>query len=146
MNTQIDELLYNDSPNFSAQGAAIIKVGDSLNSSALSAGVAESFNKLKLFIEQLNSQIKPFKESLNKVLLQFKPLIDSIKTAGKYYVRFLSSKSKSIKEWVKALFPPFYLIVLRFLLPHKFSFNKHYKLPIFFLTLLSSVITPNAPN
>jgi len=146
MNTQINELLYNDSPNFSAQGAAIIKVGDSLNSSVLSAGVAESFNKLKPFIEQLNSQIKPFKESLNKVLLQFKPLIDSIKTAGKYYVKFLSSKSISIKEWVKALFTPSFLIASRFLSPPKFLTNKHYKLHSFFLTVLSSVITPNAPN
>jgi len=167
MNTQFNELLYNDSPNLSAQGAAIIKVGDSLNSSVLSAGVAESFNKLKPFIESLNKQnealqeaikpfteklekamqdLKPFWEMLNKVSSQFKPLIDSLRSVKRNYVKLLGCLYSRAKQWVKALFTPSFLISRRFLSPPKFFTNKHFKLHSFFLTVLSSVITPNAPN
>lgn len=72
---------------------------------------------------------------ISKVVNFFKPLVNILKSAP-----------SKIKYYVSALLPKPLLIARRYESPPRIYTDKHYKVLLPLLIVLSSVITPNAPN
>ena len=72
---------------------------------------------------------------ISKVVNFFKPLVNILKSAP-----------SKIKYYVSALLPKPLLIARRYESPPRIYTDKHYRVLVPQLIVLSSVITPNAPN
>ena len=124
-----NETLYNyvPSPNLATLGVAIKEITD----------------KLQPFIEQIEAQTKPFRDSLEVVAKFFRTKLNAI---SKHYVKFLQLARHKIKQGFSALLPKPLLIARRYESPPRIYTDKHYRVLLPLLIVLSSVITPNAPN
>ncbi len=127
--TLSNETLYNyvPNPNLATFGVAIKEMTD----------------KLKPFIEQLEAQTKPLRDYLE---VQAKTIRTKLNVITKHYVKFLKFARHKVKQGFLALFPKPLLIARRYKSPPRIYTDKHYKVLVLQLFLLSSVITPNAPN
>ena len=116
--TLSNETLYNyvPSPNLATFGVAIKEFTD----------------KLKPFIEQIEAQTKPFRTKLNAI--------------SKHYIKLLHFARYKVKQGFSALLPKPLLIARRYESPPRIYTDKHYRVLVPQLIVLSSVITPNAPN
>ena len=116
--TLSNETLYNyvPNPNLATFGVAIKEMTD----------------KLKPFIEQIEAQAKTFRTKLNAI--------------SKHYVKFLQFVRYKVKQGFSALLPKPLLIARRYESPPRIYTDKHYRVIVPQLIVLSSVITPNAPN
>lgn len=116
--TLSNDLLYNHVPN--------------LNLATLGVAIKEMTDKLKPFIEQIEALTKPFRTKLNAI--------------SKHYVKFLQFARYKVKQGFSALLPKPFLIARRYESPPRIYTDKHYRVLVPQLRVLSSVITPNAPN
>ena len=116
--TSNNDLLYNyvPNPNLATFGVAIKEMTD----------------KLKPFIEQIEAQAKTFRTKLNAI--------------SKHYVKFLQFARYKVKQGFSAFLPKPLLIARRYESPPRIYTDKHYRVVVPQLIVLSSVITPNAPN
>jgi hypothetical protein len=127
--TLSNETLYNylPSPNLATFGVAIKEITD----------------KLKPFIEQMEAQTKPFRDFVKVQAKTFRTKLNAI---SKHYVKFLQLARHKVKQGFSALLPKPLLIALRYESPPRIYTDKHYRVLVPQLIVLSSVITPNAPN
>jgi len=127
--TSNDDLLYNyvPSPNLATFGVAIKEITD----------------KLQPFIEQIEAQTKPFRDFLEVQAKTFRTKLNAI---SKHYVKFLQLARHKVKQGFSALLPKPLLIARRYESPPRIYTDKHYRVLVPQLIVLSSVITPNAPN
>lgn len=127
--TSNNDLLYNyePSPNLATFGVAIKEMTD----------------KLKPFIEQIEAQTKPFRDFLK---VQANTFRTKLKAISKHYVKFLQSARHKVKQGLSALLPKPLLIARRYESPPRIYTDRHHRVLIHLLIVLSSVITPNAPN
>jgi hypothetical protein len=102
------------------------------NLATFGVAIKEITDKLKPFIEQLEAQAKTFRTKLNAI--------------SKHYVKFLQVARHKVKQGFSALLPKPLLIARRYESPPRIYTNKHYRVIVPQLIVLSSVITPNAPN
>lgn len=102
------------------------------NLATFGVAIKEITDKLKPFIEQLEAQAKTFRTKLNAI--------------SKHYVKFLQLARHRVKQGFSALLPKPLLIARRYESPPRIYANKHYRVLVPQLIVLSSVITPNAPN
>ena len=130
--TLSNETLYNyvPSPNLASFGVAIKDITD----------------KLQPFFEQIEAQTKPFTNKVKLAFEQFKPLLNKLNTTTKHYVKLLKFARHKVKQGFLALLPKPLLIARRYKSPPRIYTDKHYKVLGTQLIILSSVITPNAPN
>jgi len=121
--------LYNyvPSPNLSTFGVAIKKITD----------------KLQPLIEQIEAQTKPLRDFLE---VQAKTFRTKLNVISKHYVKFLQLARHRVKQGFSALLPKPFLIARRYESPPRIYTDKHYRVLVPQLIVLSSVITPNAPN
>ena len=127
--TLSNETLYNyvPNPNLATFGVAIKEMTD----------------KLKPFIEQLEAQTKPLRDYLE---VQAKTIRTKLNVITKHYVKFLKFARHKVKQGFLALLPKNLLIARRYESPPRIYTDKHYRVLVPQLIVLSSVITPNAPN
>jgi len=127
--TSNNDLLYNyvSNPNLATFGVAIKEMTD----------------KLKPFIEQIEAQTKPLIDFLE---LQAKTIRTKLNARVKHYVKFLQLARYKVKQGFLALLPKPLLIARRYESPPRIYTDKHYRVIVPQLIVLSSVITPNAPN
>ena len=127
--TSNNDLLYNylPNPNFATLGVAIKEFTD----------------KLQPFIEQIEAQTKPLRDFLE---LQAKTIRTKLNARVKHYVKFLQLARYKVKQGFSALLPKPLLIARRYESPPRIYTDKHYRVVVPQLIVLSSVITPNAPN
>ncbi len=127
-----DDLLYafTPSPNLATLGVALKDMTD----------------KLKSFIEQIEAQTKPFRDAANLAFEQFRPILNKFNTITKHYVKFLKFAGLKVKQGFSALLLKPLLIARRYESPPRIYTDKHYRVLVPQLIVLSSVITPNAPN
>jgi thiaminase len=128
-----DDLLYTftPSPNVATLGAALKPHFDNFNS------------QLKPIFEQLDAQMKPLKEYVIKQANLIKTKLNAI---AKHYVKFLQLARHKVRQGFSALLPKPLLIARRYKSPPRIYTNKHFRVLVSQLIVLSSVITPNAPN
>jgi hypothetical protein len=100
-------------------------------------------DKLKPIFEQLDAQMKPLKEYLIK---QANLIRTKLNTTTKHYVKLLQLARHKVKQGFSALLPKPLLIARRYESPPRIYTDKHYRVLVPQLIVLSSVITPNAPN
>jgi hypothetical protein len=127
--TSNNDLLYNyvPSPNLATFGVAIKEITD----------------KLQPFIEQIEAQTKPFRDFVKVQAKTFRTKLNAI---SKHYVKFLQLARHKVKQGFSALLPKPLLIARRYESPPRIYTDKHYRVLVPQLIVLSSVITPNAPN
>lgn len=127
--TSNNDLLYNyvPNPNLATLGVAIKEITD----------------KLQPFIEQIEAQTKPFIDFLE---LQAKTIRTKLNAIAKQYVKFLQLARHKVKQRFSALLPKPLLIARRYESPPRIYTDRHYRVLVPQLIVLSSVITPNAPN
>ncbi len=127
--TSNDDLLYNyvPSPNLATFGVAIKEITD----------------KLQPFIEQIEAQTKPLRDFLEVQAKTFRTKLNAI---SKHYVKFLQLARHKVKQGFSALLPKPLLIARRYESPPRIYTDKHYRVLVPQLIVLSSVITHNAPN
>jgi thiaminase len=128
-----DDLLYTftPSPNLATLGAALKQYSDNFNS------------QLKPIFEQLEAQMKPLKEY---VIKQANAIRTTLNAKAKHYVKFLKFVRHKAEQGFSALLPKPILIARRYKSPPRIYTNKHFRVLVPQLIVLSSVITPNAPN
>lgn len=124
-----NDLLYNHVPN--------------PNLATLGVAIKEMTDKLKPFIEQIEAQTKPFRDSLEVLAKSFRTKLNAI---SKHYVKFLEFARHKVKQGFSALLPKSLLIARRYKSPPRNYTDKHRRVLVPQLIVLSSVITPNAPN
>ena len=124
-----NDLLYNYVPN--------------PNLATLGVAIKEMTDKLKPFIEQMEAQTKPFRDFLE---LQAKTIRTKLNAIAKHYVKFLQLARHKVKQGFSALLPKPLLIARRYESPPRIYTDKRYRVLVPQLIVLSSVITPNAPN
>jgi thiaminase len=129
LHTSNNDLLYNyvPSPNFATLDVALKDMTD----------------KLKPIFEQLDAQMKPLKEYAIKQANLIRTKLNAI---SKHYVKFLQLARHKVKQGFSALLPKPLLIARRYESPPRIYTDKHYRVIVPQLIVLSSVITPNAPN
>jgi hypothetical protein len=130
--TLSNETLYNyvPNPNLATLGVAIKGMTD----------------KLKPFIEQIEAQSLSFRNMAKSAFEQFRPILNKLNTITKHYVKFLKFARHKVKQGFLALLPKTLLIARRYESPPRIYTDKHYRVLVPQLIVLSSVITPNAPN
>jgi hypothetical protein len=128
-----DDLLYafTPSPNLATLGAALKQYSDNFNS------------QLKPILDQLDAQMKPLKEYAIKQANLIRTKLNAI---AKHYVKFLQLARHKVKQGFSALLSKPLLIARRYESPPRIYTDKHYRVLDPQLIVLSSVITPNAPN
>jgi hypothetical protein len=130
--TLSNETLYNyvPNPNLATLGVAIKEVTD----------------KFKPVIQLIEAESKSFKKVVNLAFEQFKPILNKLNTITKHYVKFLQLARHKVKQGFSALLPKPLLIARRYESPPRIYNDKHLRVLVPQLIVLSSVITPNAPN
>ena len=130
--TLLNETLYNyvPNPNLATLGVALTSMTD----------------KLKPFIEQIEAQSKSFRNAANLAFEQFRPILNKLSAITKHYVKFLKFARHKVKQGFSALLPKSLLIARRYESPPRIYTDKHYRVLVPQLIVLSSVVTPNAPN
>lgn len=113
------------------------------NLATLGVAIKEITDKLQPFIEQIEAQTKPFIDFLE---LQAKTIRTKLNAIAKQYVKFLQLARHKVKQRFSALLPKPLLIARRYESPPRIYIDKHYRVLVPQLIVLSSVITPNAPN
>ena len=113
------------------------------NLATFGVALKDMTDKLKPILEQLDAQIKPLKEYAIKQTNLIRTKLNAI---SKHYVKFLQFARYKVKQGFSALLSKPLLIARRYESPPRIYTDKHYRLIVPQLIVLSSVITPNAPN
>jgi hypothetical protein len=114
------------------------------NLATLGVALSEMTDKLKPFIEQMEAQTKPFRDCFKEFMA--KSFRTKLNTISKHFVKFLKFARHRVKQGFSALLPKTLLIARRYKSPPRIYTDKHYRVLVPQLIVLSSVITPNAPN